>query len=202
MAKAISLYGGVGSLLTTDLQTVMYNRGTNPVNIPFESPPIPTLTSRALPGNHLESIGGSAATRMGNSLNAIHDNDAFLNVAGVRWRQWRPLADTDSYTIVPLTDCESGFVITVAGQAEITLDLTDANILPGMKFRFARPADASIGNLIISLVNGNALNPATAVTGNTWTITRWGFLDLMMLGNAVPSGPKALVLNMSNTTSI
>lgn len=183
---------------TVDLQTVFYNRGVVDADPPYTGAVLPTLTSRYLAGNHLDNAKPSQAVRLGNMLNITHDTQAFISVSGIKWRQYRTLAVSGTYAIVPRSDCESVFIINSAGDTNVTLDLTDATLLPGMTFRFDRPT--SVGNLIVTVSNGTIVNPSSGATGTIMTITQYGFVTLRILAGAIPSGPGAFIEESANCT--
>lgn len=182
---------------TVDIQTIFYNRGSTLVNPPGGGIGIAAASSRYLPGNQQDSGRQSGAIRLGNTINAIHDNQAFVSVSGWKWRQYRTLAASGNYAIVPRSDCESVFIINQAGATNVTLDLSDTTLLPGMKFKFDRPT--SVGNLVITLSNGTVMDTSGA-TGTILTITQYGFATIRILAGAVPSGPGVFVEEAANLT--
>jgi hypothetical protein len=186
------------TILTVDLQTVFYNRGLTPVTPPGLVTTLQSATAQYLPGNLVDCSKPSQAIRLGNNINTTHDNQVFINVGGYRYRQTRTLAVAGTYTIAPRADCESTFICPAAGNTTVNLNLTHADILPGMTFCFARPSAA--GNLVINLTNGVVMSPTDGSTGATITITQYGHVVLRILGSAVPGGPKAFLEDATNFT--
>jgi hypothetical protein len=182
---------------SVDVQTVFYNRGTVPVSPPLAGTPIAAAASRTLPGNLLECDKPGMAARIGAELNAVHGAQAFVNVSGYNWRQYRTLTVSGTYDFVPRSDCETEFLIRTAGNTTVNIDLTHADILPGMRVRFSRPT--SVGNLVVNFTNGTVMSTAGA-SGTTITVTQYGHVTLMLLGSAVTGGPKVLILESLNAT--
>jgi hypothetical protein len=186
------------TILSVDIQTAMYNRGLVPVTPPGLLTALAPATSRYLPGAVLDCSKPNQAIRNGNAINSVHDNQAYINVSGYRHRQVRTLAVSGTYPIAPRFDCESLFICPAAGNTTVTLNLTHADILPGMVFTFTRPNAA--GNLVITMTNGVVMSPTDGSTGSTITITQYGHLTLRILASAVPGGPKAFIEDGTNFT--
>jgi hypothetical protein len=188
---------GVQQFTSVDIQTVFYNRGTVAATPP-RSTPLSPATSRIQIGNLIESSSPGQAIRDGGVINAIHGRQAFISVSGYRWRQYRNLAVSGTYVISPRFDCESSLrMLNSAGDSAITFNLTDASLVPGMKFGVARLYSA--GNLVITFTNGTIMG-LNGTTGSTLTITQYGHVVLRFLGGAVPSGPRIMLEEAVNAT--
>lgn len=189
---------------TIDINTVYHNRGSTDLNLPDQLRIVANsgnniLSSRVVDGNRLDTAKLTSTRNINKMVEPIHDNLAYVYVGGYRWRQYRTLVAGQTYAFVPTQDTHTVFNNNAGSNATISVDLSDAAILPGMVIQLAA---FGAGSTILTLTNGAIVNPATGATGTTVTVATRGFAVIRFIGNAAAAGGVNEVVTFTEATNI
>lgn len=195
------------SVTTVDIKTVFHNRGTTPLYLPDQINIVPSpggssgdvTASRVVSGNRLDTAKLTATQKINKAVEPIHDNLAYVYVSGYRWKQYRTLTAGQTYAFVPAQDTHTAFNNNAGSNATISVDLSNAAILPGMVIQLAA---LGAGSTILTLTNGTIVNPATGATGTTVTVAQHGFAVIRFIGNAAAAGGVNEVVTLTEGTNI
>lgn len=192
------------SVTTIDVATIYHNRGTTPLYLPDQiqigaNSGDEIVASRVVEGNRLDTAKVAATQRINKVVEPVHDNLAYVYASGYRWKQYRTLVAGQTYAFVPAQDTHTVFNNNAGSNATVSVDLSNAAILPGMVIQLAA---LGAGSTILTLTNGSIVNPATGAIGTTVTIAQRGFAVIRFIGNAAAAGGVNEVVTFTEGTNI